>query len=283
MPRATNRSTEGSGAKDTVLGCLLFLAIILPIGLTGSFLKAWIKYGPDWVTWAFMGVLGLLVVAGVLPRLLSRIDIGPEGLTVRLVRLFEPRVKVVAPWGAIDTVILDQPRHGRRSQSRGHPPQPARLLVVPAAGVDLGLPATHRSPLDGRACILLLSFNQVRDSPDEVAQALAQYGGSRFVDARPQRHQHDAPKAGMPKAGVPRFDLGLRGYDRARVDELIEQAHAALRSANAAERLAARSALDAVSLPRAARGYDCSQVDAYLTALSVELASPPASRFHRGG
>jgi hypothetical protein len=283
MPRAAYRSTEES-PKDLACGCLLVLAIILPIGLIGGSLKAWGRCcAPDWVNWVVIGILGLLAVAAVLPRLLSRLDIGPEGLTLRFARLFRRRVKGLVPWPAIDTIILDQPRLGGRGRSRGHQQPPPRLLVVPADGVDLGIPVTHLSPLDGRACILLLSFNQIRDSPDEVAQALAQYGGSRFVDARPPRHQHDAPKAGMPKAGVPRFDLGLRGYDRARVDELIEQAHAALRSANAAERLAARSALDAVSLPRAARGYDCSQVDAYLTALSVELASPPASRFHRGG
>jgi hypothetical protein len=296
VPRATRHPTEES-PKAKVVGCLLmpllFLGMILSRALIAVPIWVWRNCcAPGWARTPLGGLvllLGLFLIlvawAGI-PQLLSRVHIGPEGLRVRLVRIGRTRVERLVPWAAIEMVILDQPRHGPRSRARGHPPSPARLLLVPAAGADLGVPAAHHSPLDGRACVLLFSFNQVRDSPDEVARALARYGASRFVDTRPPRHQRDAPRAGaptagvptagVPRAGVPRFDHALRGYDCARVDELVQQGHAALRSGDAAERRAARSALEAASLPRATRGYDCSQVDAYLTAISVQLASPGA-------
>jgi hypothetical protein len=270
MPRVTLPDKGSPGDKS--VGCLIFLLLGVPIlvaAVLESLGELWDVSAPAWVG---LVLLGVVVGVGALAMLLSRLDIGPEGVTVRLITL-QPRVKGLVRWHAIDTIILDQPRLGRRSRDRGHERQPPRLLVVPADGVDLGVPATQLSPLDARACVLLVSFNQIRASPDQVAQALARYGGRKFVDARPQ---HSEPEASW--AGVPRFDIGLRGYDPVRVDELIQRAHAALRSANPAERLAVRSALESASasLPLATRGYDRTQVDAYLTAISADLASRSA-------
>jgi hypothetical protein len=101
-----------------------------------------------------------------------------------------------------------------------------------------------------------------------VVQALAQYGGSRFADAQPRRGQRSGS----------RFTLALRGYDTARVDELVRRGQAALHSASATERPAVRDEIDSASLPIVTRGYDRTQVDAFLTALSTELASPRTQR-----
>jgi hypothetical protein len=193
---------------------------------------------------------GVSVALGLQP---FRFHIGAQGLTLRLPLA---GINGLVPWAAIDAIVIEQRRSSRK--------QAPRLLVVPAEGVDLGVPAPHRSPVDKRACLELLTFNDVKESPEQVGQALAQYGGSRFADARPRSGQD----------GGSGFTLALRGYDTARVDELVRRGQAALHSASATERLTVRGEIDSVSLPIATRGYDRTQVDAFLTALSTELASP---------
>jgi len=194
---------------------------------------------------------GGLVAIGLRP---FRFHIGVQGLTLRLAG-----INRLVTWAAIDAIVIEQPEPGRSSRN----PAP-RLLLVPAEGVDLGVPAPHRSPVDERACLELLTFNDVKESPEQVGQALAQYGGSRFADARPRRGQRSGS----------RFTLALRGYDTARVEELVRRGQAALRSASAAERAAVRGEIDSRSIPIVTRGYDRTEVDAFLTALSSELASP---------
>lgn len=206
MPRATDHPGEASpgeaspgnaSPKDMVVGCLLMLLIVLGMAMARLviLLPIWIWRNccaPGWARTPLgglallLGFVLILVAWRVIPRSLSRVHVGPEGLRVELVRIGRARVRRLVAWDAVDSVILHQPRHGPRARANGHLPSPARLLLVPAPGADLGVPAADRSPLDGRACIPLLSFNQVRDSPDDVARALARYGGSRFVDARRQ-------------------------------------------------------------------------------------------------
>jgi len=135
---------------------------------------------------------GGLVAIGLRP---FRFHIGVQGLTLRLAG-----INGLVSWAAIDAIVIEQPDPGRSSRN----PAPW-LLLVPAEGVDLDVPAPHRSPVDERACVELLTFNDVKESPEQVGQALALYGGSCFADARPRRGQR----------GGSRFTLALRGYDTA--------------------------------------------------------------------
>ncbi|GAA0909354.1 hypothetical protein GCM10009557_83890 [Virgisporangium ochraceum] len=60
------------------------------------------------------------------------------------------------------------------------PDGPPRLVLVPAAGVDLGVPAEYRNSVDGRASIILLSTSDVRETPDRIDAALRRYAGDRY-------------------------------------------------------------------------------------------------------
>jgi hypothetical protein len=121
-----------------------------------------------------------LLVAGVLAALASLyglrhlfrphpIHIDEPGLTLRM-----SGINQTVPWTALDAVILEPHADGRSVT--------ARLLLVPAVGVDLGKKADHPSPIDGRPSIALLSLNEIREPKDHVAKTLARYAGPRFVD-----------------------------------------------------------------------------------------------------
>ena len=201
---------------------------------------------------------GALVVNALKP---FRFHIGAEGLTLRL-----PRINRLVRWDEIGAIILDQP--GPRS--RGSGTQAPQLLLVPADGSDLSIPSTHRSPLDDRACLVLLQLNHVKESPEQVAETLARFGGSRSTDVRQLRRA---------RISSPDFTVALRGYDRSRVDELVRRGQDALISDRALQREVKAEIENARgTLPIALRGYDREQVDSFLSALSAELASG-----HAGG
>ena len=194
---------------------------------------------------------GALVVHALKP---FRFHIGTDGLTLRV-----KGINRLVRWDEIDAVILVETSLGR-SRTSYH-----EVLLVPADGVDLGIPLTHRSPVDDRPCLVLLDLRDVKDSPEQVAQALARFGGDRFTDARRQR---------ADRFGSPEFTVVLRGYDPARVDELIRRGRDALISSSTLERLGAKAEIEGArgKLPIVARGYDRAQVDSFLRALSAELA-----------
>lgn len=180
-----------------------------------------------------------------------------ERLTLRL-----NGIKRLVLWDEIEAIVLDQPRpdlHGNR------PPAP-HLLLLPANGFDLGAPLTHRDPTGGRACLVLLELDAVKDSPEQVAEALARFGGSRFVDARQLRRD---------RFSSPDFTVTLRGYDMDRVDELIRRGQDALISGRVLERHEVKAEIEKAcgTLPIVLREYDCGQVDSFLEELSAELAS----------
>ena len=64
------------------------------------------------------------------------------------------------------------------SVSAGHP----RLLLVPSAGADLGLPAEYVNTVDARGSIVVVSLDQLRESTDQVVGAFRTYAGPRFVN-----------------------------------------------------------------------------------------------------
>ncbi|MEU6020552.1 DivIVA domain-containing protein [Micromonospora sp. NPDC047134] len=196
---------------------------------------------------------GLLVVAVVRP---FRFRIDADGLDVRV-----PGLRRMLAWHEIDAIVLCRPPGPRWSPW---------LLLVPAAGV-LDRPLTDPSPVDGRKGLLLLDLGTVRQPVDEVTAALTRFGGGRFVDGR--RHR-------QPTAEPPSFTTSLRGYDKAQIDELVGRGLDAVASGIPTQRAAVRAQIESArtDLAVSLRGYDTTEVDAYLDRLSADLAADPGPR-----
>jgi hypothetical protein len=99
-----------------------------------------------------------------------RFHIGPDGLDIRhrgLRRRFG--------WHELEAVVLDD----GRARRAGIPA--ARLLIVPARGVQLGRRLDE--VVDGQSALTVLSLDDVKDHPEDVAEALTRYGAGRFRNA----------------------------------------------------------------------------------------------------
>ncbi|MEV6810581.1 DivIVA domain-containing protein [Micromonospora sp. NPDC051296] len=208
------------------------------------------------LTWVLGGIvlltLGVLVADRLRP---FRFHIGADGLDLRVAGLNR-----LVPWAEIDAVILDQPAAG------GSGSRSPSLLMVPATGSAIDPPLTGRSPVDNRPALTLLDLDRIQQPADEVAAALARFGGSRFADVRqPGRAGFDEPL----------FEVALRGYNTNQVDELVQRCEDALASGRASQRHEVKAELDRArgDLLLGLRGYDRRQVDRYLERVSVELAS----------
>ncbi|MFG1917571.1 hypothetical protein [Micromonospora sp. NPDC048898] len=175
---------------------LLFFGILLLTGAVG------IAYPLLDVAWVglFLGAaavaLGLatggrLVRDAVLP---FRVDVDPQGWSVRT-----PKLKRHLRWDEVAAVVLvDDPAAVGRRTLRG-----PRLLLVPAAGVRLGVPLPEKSPVDGRAAIELFELREVKYEEDQFARDLAVLAGEllhdlcrqpvRPTDAVPLRRFPDEP------------------------------------------------------------------------------------------
>ena len=129
-----------------------------------------------------LGSLALLLfgvlafAAGLYPlRLLLRPDpvtIGAAGLLVRAAG-----INGLVPWPAVESVLLAthiDPTSGNRT---------TRLVLVPAPGAGLGVPVESAGAGDGRPSVVLLSIEDIRERPDQVAEVLRRFAGPRFVDA----------------------------------------------------------------------------------------------------
>jgi hypothetical protein len=99
-----------------------------------------------------------------------RCRIDEHGLTLRLPD--DPTLARSVGWGSIEAIMLE-PRPD------GNP----RLVLVPAAGADLGMPAEYRNGVDGRLSIILVKSSDVREAPEEIRAALRRYAGSRYTPA----------------------------------------------------------------------------------------------------
>ncbi|MFI5907576.1 hypothetical protein [Dactylosporangium sp. NPDC051541] len=155
-----------------------------------------------------------------------RFAIGPDGITTRA---------GLVEWAAIDKVILDEPTPPATSGPH--------LILQPGDRVVLKL-------LD------------VRQSQDEIVEALRQHSGGRF-DNRIARRGDD-----------PGFETVLRGYEAGRVDTLIRRAKDALLSDDPALRAEVRAALEHPDLLVVLRGYDRAQVESHLRKLHARLGDP---------
>lgn len=208
---------------------------------------------------SILGGLALLLGGGLVVNNLRpfRFHIGDEGLTLRV-----PGINRLVPWAEIDALILDEPP----PKLGGNNYRPLSLLLVPAGGSIFDRPPPARSPVDGRDGLVILDLHDVRQRPEDVAAALVRFGGSRFTDMRQLRRQ---------RLNSPDFPIALRGYDPARVDDLIRRGQEALISDRLAQRFAAKAEIDGVrqALPVAGRGYDRQQVDAFLDELSAALGA----------
>jgi hypothetical protein len=120
-------------------------------------------------------LFGVLAFAAALYplRLLLRPDpvtIGAAGLLVRTAG-----INGLVPWPAVESVLLAthvDPTSGNRT---------TRLVLVPAVGAGLGVPAEPAG--DGRPSVVLLSIEDIREPAGRVAEALRRFAGPRFVEA----------------------------------------------------------------------------------------------------
>jgi hypothetical protein len=209
-----------------------------------------------WIRWGLFGLVGALMSITFIVTSLQpfRFHIGPDGLDIR-----HGQLRRSLRWHEIDSIVLaDKVPIIGSSSGVG-----LRLLLVPALGTDLGVPLDMPSPVD-RPAATVLDLAEVRQKPDEVAEALTRFAGSRYRDGR-----------GRTRANRPEFVVVLRGYARPEVDKLIDQALRALDGGSANARRLARLRLDGTTLTVDVRGYDRPQVDEYLTKLKSTLATWP--------
>ncbi|MER7009505.1 hypothetical protein ABT297_41560 [Dactylosporangium sp. NPDC000555] len=152
-----------------------------------------------------------------------RFAISEQGVTTR---------DGLVEWAAIERVVLDEPT----------PPA--------TSGPHLVLQPGDR---------VVLKLHDVRQSEDEIVEALRRYAGGRF-DNRIARRGDRAD-----------FGIVLRGYEQGRVDNLLRRAADALLSGDPAQRARARADLEYADLIVVLRGYDRAQVDAHLRKLHARL------------
>ncbi|MET7422629.1 hypothetical protein [Dactylosporangium sp. NPDC005555] len=154
---------------------LSFLAgvVIIWLSLTGSGLT---------VLFIPLGSTALFVL-GVLPILFSlwsvRQAFRPEPVVIEQggLRLRVAGIDRAVPWAAIDAVFLEP------YVNPGDDSHTLRLVVVPAAGADLGVVAEYRNRTDGRPSIILLALDEILEPPADVARSLATYAGPKYAAA----------------------------------------------------------------------------------------------------
>jgi hypothetical protein len=96
-----------------------------------------------------------------------RFHIGPDGLDIR-----HRGLRRTVRWHELDAVVLDD------GPDRGRGTPPARLLLLPVEGVELG-----RRPdgtVEGRPALVVLSLDDVAADPEDVVEALTRYAAGRF-------------------------------------------------------------------------------------------------------
>jgi DivIVA domain-containing protein len=71
---------------------------------------------------------------------------------------------------------------------------------------------------------------------------------------------------------VVEFDVVLRGYDRAAVDDLVRRVIEALESDDPAVRASVRRELETSAISVRFRGYDRTQVDRFFRSIAPDLA-----------
>ncbi|MGI5241533.1 hypothetical protein [Dactylosporangium sp. CA-139066] len=178
------------------------------------------------VVYALCGALAL-AIGGVLLRdefRPFRFVIAEDGLTLR--------DGGTVAWTDLDHIVLDEPTPPAMSGPH--------LLLEPGDRV-------------------VLKLDEVKESQDEIIEALRRYAGPRFDNRIARRGDHV------------NFLTVLRGYEPGRVDNLLRRAGDALLSGDPAQRAELRQELENPDLVVVLRGYDRAQVDAHLRKLYARL------------
>ncbi|MET8838298.1 hypothetical protein ABZV78_30950 [Micromonospora sp. NPDC004540] len=115
-----------------------------------------------------LAIGGSLVRHAVLP---FRVDVDTQGWSVRT-----PKLNHHLRWDEIAAVVLAEAPATARQRAAASP----RLLLVPAAGVSLGVPLTEESPVDGQAAVELFRLNEVDYEEGQLARNLAAMAGESF-------------------------------------------------------------------------------------------------------
>lgn len=140
---------------------IAYLTVTEKIGWFGLFFSgAVVLFG--------LAIGGSLVRHAVLP---FRVDIDSQGWSVRT-----PKLNHYLYWDEIAAVVLAE----APATSRRRPAAAPRLLLVPAAGVNLGVPLTDESPVDGQAAVELFQLNEVDYGEGQLARNLSVMAGGRF-------------------------------------------------------------------------------------------------------
>ncbi|MEU7752972.1 hypothetical protein AB0B57_18115 [Micromonospora sp. NPDC049101] len=154
---------------------LLFFGVLL---LTGAVVIAYQLLDVAWiglVLGAAAVALGLALGGRLVRDAVSpfRVDVDRRGLSVRT-----PKLKRHLRWDEVAAVVLvDDPAAVGRRTLRG-----PRLLLVPAAGVRLGVPLPEKSPVDGQAAIELFTLREVDYEEGQFARDLAELAGDLLHD-----------------------------------------------------------------------------------------------------
>ncbi|MFC7243324.1 hypothetical protein ACFQO7_12630 [Catellatospora aurea] len=122
--------------------------------------------------------IGLLSVLISLAVLVAAFRPAPVVLDTSGLALRTAGIKRTLPWSAVEALVLEP----FTEEVGGRTETTARLVLVPAAGVDLGVATEYRDIVGGRPSVILVSVKSLRASTAEVAGALAHYAGGRFVD-----------------------------------------------------------------------------------------------------
>ncbi|MBQ0981897.1 hypothetical protein [Micromonospora sp. M61] len=115
-----------------------------------------------------LAIGGPLVRHAVMP---FRVDIDAQGWSVRT-----PKLNRYVRWDEVATVLLaDAPATARRGITAA-----PRLLLVPAAGVSLGVPLSEESAVGGQAAVELFQLSEVDYGEELLLRDLAALAGYRF-------------------------------------------------------------------------------------------------------
>ncbi|MET7961709.1 hypothetical protein [Micromonospora zamorensis] len=153
-----------------------FLFGMLLLGGAASVAYASVTKDLGWVGLLFCGAVVLLGLAiggslvwhAVVP---FRVDVDAIGWSVRT-----PKLNRYVRWDEVAAVVLaDAPATARRGITAA-----PRLLLVPAAGVSLGVPLSEESGLGGQAAVELFQLSEVDHGEELLLRDLAALAGDRF-------------------------------------------------------------------------------------------------------
>ncbi|MGC4771638.1 hypothetical protein ACLQ25_22065 [Micromonospora sp. DT44] len=154
-----------------------FLFGLVMLGGAASVAYAAVTEDVGWIGLLFCGAVvlfGLVIAVAMLRHavLPFRVDVDARGWSVRT-----PKLSRDLRWDEVTAVVLaDAPASARP----GSPVAAPRLLLVPAAGVNLGVPLTEETGLGGQAAVELFQLSEVDYADELLLRDVAALAGDRF-------------------------------------------------------------------------------------------------------